>query len=109
MIILKHYGKNLDDLDDNESKLLYIDTLMTSSLLVESIVDSKLKLNKSKQNLELCESRTLLIAEILGLKGDFEEIIEEIEYSRFSYKKFVIDMRENQKKQIQLLRQAQLN
>ena len=108
---LKHYGKNIDDLNEKEKKLLYIDSLLTSSLFIESILDSKLDINTkhNKRNLELCEKRTHIISEILGLDGDMEEIMNKIEETKFSYKKFVIDMRNNQNKVIEFQRKIQLN
>ena len=110
-MILNQYDKNIDNLTDKERELLYIDSLLTSSLFIESIIDSKMEVNTkhNRRNLKLCEKRTEIISEILGLEGDIEKNMYDIEETRFSYKKFVIDMRNNQNKVIEFQRKIQLN
>ena len=106
---MNHYGKNTDNLTSEEKKLLIIDTLMTE-VMDDMTKSTEVDMFKVMTCTQLVVERTKIISQILGLDVDKEdENFDTIEESRFSYKRFLVDMRYNKSKMSEVIHQTMWN
>lgn len=110
--VITHYGKNVDKLNEKEKMLLTIDTVMTT-----------LFMKKKEQGLEpieeimcsgLSEKRNKVVLDIMGweqgeTREEKLELLERMEQTKYSYTKFLKDMRSNVKKHDEMERVSMLN
>jgi len=110
--VITHYGKNVDELNEKEKMLLTIDTVMTT-----------LFMKKKEEGLEpmediMCNSlsnkRNEIVLNIMGweqgeTREERLELLDRMEQTKYSYSKFLKDMRSNVKKHDEMERVSMLN
>ena len=100
LLEIKHYGKDIKDLNEKETNLLQLD--MTITLMFNEIHHTKDELKKlilKRVGNTFTDERLRVCLELLNLEeGDFEnkqEMMEYVENSMYGYEKFLQDKRMN--------------
>ena len=100
---LKHYGKELTNLTEQENELLHLDMLITTTLLMNKDTDNENPIkNFTTQLIMMLQlERKNLTKKLLNinydddLKNDRKEVMEWIETTQYGYRKFVMDAERN--------------
>lgn len=110
--VITHYGKNVDELNEKEQKLLMVDTLMTTLFMKKK--ENGLEPIEDIMCSSLSNKRNGIVLDIMGweqgeTREEKLELLDRMEQTRYSYSKFLKDMRSNVKKHDEMERISMLN
>lgn len=110
--VITHYGKNVDELNEKEKMLLTIDTVMTTLFMKKK--EGGLEPMEDIICSSLSDKRNRIVLNIMGweqgeTREERLELLERMEQTKYSYSKFLKDMRSNVKKHDEMERVSMLN